>query len=214
MVRMICLANSWRDGGRCVAGISLLSERWIRPIPPGGGPIPDERTPIDGRYLVLLDVVEIDLAEPTFSTRYQRENREMRDTPWRIVGRIEPRTLLAVCRRSPLVLHGPLKTVEPAHLEALDPADWRSLELVHAENVSFVLDPRKKNRWQAKFSLGPHAPEYVLSVTDPEITGRLNYGDRISPRCLLTVSLTEPTAIPEYNLPSLCYKIVAGVIEL
>lgn len=38
VVEMLCLANSVRDGGRCVAGI-VPGIGWVRPVPPGGGPV-------------------------------------------------------------------------------------------------------------------------------------------------------------------------------
>ncbi|MFO0968577.1 MAG: hypothetical protein U0793_23720 [Gemmataceae bacterium] len=31
-VDLICLANSWKHGGRCVAGIKIDGSGWIRPV--------------------------------------------------------------------------------------------------------------------------------------------------------------------------------------
>ena len=62
--------------------------------------------------------------------------------------------------------------------------------------------------------MGQGGPEYRLPVTDPETTLRLGAGERIAPHCLLTVSLTVPIEIGQYHKPKLCYKLVAGVIEL
>jgi hypothetical protein len=55
--------------------------------------------------------------------------------------------------------------------------------------------------------------EYVLKLTDPEATRRLEAGERIGPRCLLTLSLTRPWAGNDPSMLKICYKIVAAVIE-
>jgi hypothetical protein len=161
-----------------------------------------------------LGVVELDLAAPTFATRYQRENREIQGWRWRVVQQVAAVALLQYCSKSSTVLYNRKKVVDPSQLESLAPADWCSLELVHVKNLFFTREPRKQNRWQARFSLGRIGAEYLLSVTDPRATERLNNGDRMSKECLLTVSLTEPIALPQYELPKLCYKLVAAVIEL
>jgi hypothetical protein len=50
-VRILCLANSIREGGRCVAGIDYATGRWVRPVLLGGGPIPVERAFVGNKYL-------------------------------------------------------------------------------------------------------------------------------------------------------------------
>ncbi|MBD0345112.1 MAG: hypothetical protein ICV63_09890, partial [Coleofasciculus sp. Co-bin14] len=32
MTQIICLANSWKHGDRCIAGINSLKGQWIRPV--------------------------------------------------------------------------------------------------------------------------------------------------------------------------------------
>ncbi len=69
MVRMVCLANSWRPGGRCVAGIDLETGEWVRPIPKGGSAIPEDDTHFADHELVPLDVVDVELAPATLETK-------------------------------------------------------------------------------------------------------------------------------------------------
>jgi hypothetical protein len=214
MTRLICLANSRRDGGRCIAGIDLETGRWIRPVPRLGGAIPEERTFLSGKLLEPLDIIEIELDPPTYTTRFQCENRCLKNWNWRLAGRVAPKDIHKYRNNAATVLHGPGKTVEPAELERLPPAKWSSLELVHATNVSFQPDTRKTLRWQAKFSLGPSGPTYCLTITDPEATVLLNRKQAIKPECLLTVSLTEPKELTEFGKPELCYKLVAAVMEM
>jgi len=212
MTRLICLANSWRPGGRCIAGIDAESGEWVRPVPPGGGPIAEGRTRVAGRLLLPLDVVEIELAPPTYSTRFQRENRVVLNWKWRLLGQVTPSEVLRYCSKGRTVLHSSGKVVEPAYMARLPPKDWASLDLVRATNVSFVPDPRKENRWQVSFSMVRFSRKYCLTLTDPEATRRLEGGGQVRSECLLTVSLTEPIAM--HGMPGLCYKLVVAVIEL
>jgi len=211
---MICLANSWREHGRCVAGIRQSSGEWIRPVPRGGGAIPTETIQFDGGELALLDMIEMRVRRPQAITRYQIENRELLDPDWEIVDTVEAADVLQYCSKSPTVLHNHSKVVEPSLLEALPPEQWVSLQLVHTTNVVFRQEPRNQSRWLAEFSLSRLGPDYQIKVSDPIATERLNAGVQLSRDCLLTVSLTEPIAFPQFDLPELCYKVVAAVIEL
>ncbi len=56
--------------------------------------------------------------------------------------------------------------------------------------------------------------DYSLKVTDPDVTRRLENGETISKRSLLTVSMTKPWTPNPQEKPPLCYKVVAAVIEL
>ena len=212
MARLICLANSWRPGGRCVAGIDTATGKWVRPIPRQRGAVPEEYTWLNDRYLGPLDIVEMQLEAPTFRTRFQCENCVVRNWDWRRLGRATVADVLKYCIREETVLHSTTKVVEPVQVEQLPPQEWASLALVHVENVLFDRDSREPDRWHAMFSLGRLGPRYHIKLTDPDATRRLNKGQRIKPACLLTLSLTEPIKMSDH--PELCYKLVAGVIEL
>jgi hypothetical protein len=161
--------------------------------------------------LGLLDVVELDLKPPDFSTRFQRENRQVWNWNWHRVRKAGIDEVLKYACRSGLVLHNRHKVVEPAVLEQMSPKQWVSLQLVHSNNVIFDCDPDKKERWRADFSLGKPGARYYIPVTDPAAAKQLDAGGVIGPDCLLTISLTEPIQV--YDKPELCYKLVAGVIE-
>jgi len=184
----------------------------VRPVPSKGGAIPESRTYLQGRYLDLLDVVELDLEPPDLSTRFQRENRQVRNWNWRRVREAGIDEVLKYASQSGPVLHNRHKVVEPAVLEQMSPKEWVSLQLVHSNNVTFDRDPDKKDRWRADFSLGKSGARYWIPVTDPAAAKRLDEGGVIGPDCLLTISLTEP--VQRHDKPELCYKLVAGVIEV
>jgi hypothetical protein len=213
-MRIVCLANSWRPGGRCVAGIDLETGRWVRPVPRGGGAVLEGRTMIAGAFLKPLDVFEADLAPPRKKDRYQRENREILNYSWRRVGRMTPAELMPFCCEDALLLHSAEKTVVPAELEKLPPEQWTSLALVHVRDARFVPDARNKDRWFVRFTAGRPAAAFHLHLTDPHAMQHLNRGGTIHSECLLCVSLTQPIAYPEYDLAELCYKIVATAIAV
>ena len=86
-VEMLCLANSWKHGGRCVAGI-LDDGSWIRPVSAAGdGGLEASVCRLDsGRAVDALDVVEIALAEPS-PLPHQPENWTVADETWKLVGK-------------------------------------------------------------------------------------------------------------------------------
>ena len=80
LVRFVCLANSYKEGGRCVAGIMLdrfnnpIIENdlptWIRPVSnTGHGEIHKELV----SHIHLLDILETEISE-FVDAGYQSEN--------------------------------------------------------------------------------------------------------------------------------------------
>jgi hypothetical protein len=210
---MICMASSMREGKRCVAGIDMKTGQWIRPVPPGGGGIPNYRVFFDTRDLQPLDVVELTLNPPLGNTKYQRENRVMPAWDWKIVGQATPDQLLPWCDFTAPVLHTATDWVAPSELDKLPPAQWKSLQLVHSARTEFVPDRGGGPRWRIRFRDKAGNP-YSLKITDALVCNRLSRGEKFKSDCLLTVSLTEPWAPADGAKPELCYKLVAAVVEL
>jgi len=76
--RIVCLANSRKVSGRCIAGREILPEGtgdWIRPVSarPSGEISEEERRYEDGTSAQVLDVIDIPLLGPA-SGRNQAEN--------------------------------------------------------------------------------------------------------------------------------------------
>lgn len=213
MARIVCLANSKRPDGRCIAGIDLQTGEWIRPVPRDSDAVPDQRCFVDGRFLSVLDVVEIDVARFKQVPPYQCENRVIRNWNWAILRRFPRASLPQYCDQAVPILHSANDWVLPSVLDALPATEWKSLQLVRPSRLSFERDARDQHRWRARFRVAK-GNEYALKVTDPEATRRLEAGDRIGANCLLTISLTKPWAPPSGTLAERCYKLVAAVIEL
>ncbi|HUE73266.1 MAG TPA: hypothetical protein VMP01_20480 [Pirellulaceae bacterium] len=213
MTRLVCLANSERPGGQCVAGIDLDSGEWIRPIPRDVDAIPTARCLIGGKFLTLLDIIEVDLVRPRDTPRFQRENRIIKTWDWSIVGRFRKSDLASYCDNSTPILHSTDDRVSPRVLERLSPLEWASLQLVKPRKLRFEHDYWDERRWRARLE-DAAGNEYYLKITDATITRRLESGDQVSSKSLLTVSLAKPWAPRDGSKPELCYKIVAAVIEL
>lgn len=76
--RIICLANSYKNGGRCVAGIEIVNNQfgpWIRPVSnrPARAINIAEHTCADGTPCKPLDILDIDFGQPV-PEGYQSEN--------------------------------------------------------------------------------------------------------------------------------------------
>lgn len=213
MAELICLANSIRHDGRCVAGIDIESGRWVRPVGSPGSGVATSKVFIGGDELALLDVFEVPLLNDPLHDEYQRENRLIGRGAWRITGQVDPEDLLPFCEDDAVVLHNHSDRVSPDYLESLGQTEWQSLQLVHARDVRFGRDYYDRNRWRASFEDGSGHHLY-LKITDPVASDRLRTGDGLASECVLTVSLAGPWAPPDGQQEERCYKLVAGVIEM
>jgi len=223
-VSLICLANSRKPGGRCVAGIRTDNGEWVRPV---------SRTHSQGTLRLeviqltndgdpqLLDLIRIDLDQPCPS-RFQPENWYADRVPWKLEQRPADNVVIASL---PLALGPTLlgDTQAATHATAFTDAPApASLTLVRkrATEISWerTVNTGQNPRVVAHFSLSNQP--YALIVTDPLIESRmyswkqatyqssaLGFGDESD--ILLTVSMAEP-----FQLNNRCYKLVAGVAAI
>ena len=220
--RIVCLANSRKLSGRCVAGRELAGEKaagpWIRPVSArlSQEVSEHERQYEDGSDPRVLDIVSV----PVLARKpdeWQTENWTLdAERCWKKLGSFSwfdlPRLLDPP---EPLWIDGH-STYSGANdkvpLDLLDSVS-SSLRLVHLEGLRLcVFAPgeafgNSKRRVQARFS---HAgSEYRIWVTDPvyerkylsKLDGKYQIGE-----CYLTVSLGE-------TYGRACYKLAAAVIE-
>jgi hypothetical protein len=218
---IVCLANSRKLNGRCVAGREVVGGQpagWIRPV--SGRPSQEvseyERQYDDGSDPRVLDIIDVPLLRPD-PKMYQQENwrldpkiywvRTGRAT-WKQLGRlVEPNTSLWTNGCS--TYHGRNDVVPVATANTLS----SSLTLIRVSKVQLVVfSPGEafgnpKRRVQARFSLA--STEYRLWVTDPDYERRYlarPNGSHDLAQCLLTISLGEP-------YKDECSKLVAAIIE-
>jgi hypothetical protein len=216
---IVILANSFKHGGRCVAGISMRSDDWVRPVSthPHGELYPYHYR-VDGQDVELLDVVGFEHGDIARDP-CQPENVEVGDGRWWRTGRLgledAARTLRPKLADGPRLL-GNRGAAMPEE-EALRGVD-ASLALVWPEEVEFRLDPPREGmarlRPRVKFTLGDQ--DYDLPLTDTSVRPKLirkglgtydcaDLGLDLGVAPLLTVSLAEPRE-------GWCTKLVAAVM--
>jgi len=219
--RIVCLANSRKLTGRCIAGIELRDGRrqgWIRPVSAREHEEVSEyeRQYEDGSDPRPLDVMDVPLLEPR-PKDHQQENWLLDPgSYWRRVGRLEWHDLHALAdpvQRLWVDGHstytGMNDRIPQAHIVGVE----SSLCLIHVDRVMLsVFSPGKafgnsKRRVQGGFSLG--SAQYRLWVTDPvyerEYLARPD-GSYEAGESYLTVSLGEP-------YQGDCYKLIAAIME-
>jgi hypothetical protein len=220
--RIICLANSRKRGGRCVAGVELVDEEpagWIRPISAHDHEaVPsEEREYENGGDPQILDVIDVPVLKPVPSA-FQTENWRLDPKYyWAKVGQLEPTDLADMVDDD-----GPLWLNTSSTIAGLNdrvPATTAngltsSLRLVHVPAMQLsVFKPGAdygnfKRRVQARFELG--GDEYRLWVTDSDYEPRFKAhddGDYDLGPSYLTISLAKP------DDDGYAYKLVAAIIE-
>ncbi len=219
--QIICLANSRKLRGRCIAGREWSEEQgagsWIRPVSARAnqGVSEYERQYKDGSDPRVLDIINIPVLEPQ-PKGYQTENWLLDpNCYWEKTGTLSPRELpelvdpiAALWIDGQSTYHGQNNKIL---LESADRvAD--SLRLIHVKRMNLAVFKHgeafgnPKRRVQGQFT---HADtEYKLQVTDPTYEraylakpdGSYNIGE-----CYLTISLGEP-------FKGTCYKLIAAII--
>ena len=219
--RIICLANSRKISGRCVAGKEIADSRiqgWIRPVSvrATGELSEEERRYEDGTDPKLLDVIDIWMREPK-PHGFQTENHVIDDNLyWALVRKATPAELAA----SVDAAGGPLwdnqsSSYNGQHDRVEETAAIRhgnSLRLIHVNDLALSVGVEgaefgnAKRKVRGRFSL--HGAHYLLSVTDPLIERRFFLGANgqyeIGP-ATLCISLGDP-------YQGYAYKLIAGVI--
>jgi putative nucleic acid modification protein with dual OB domain len=205
MARIVCLANSYKEGGRCIAGIDIDTSEWVRPVSnQAGGTLPTD----DVSSISILDVVEVSLGGDAPDEGCQPENRLVCGK-WKKISKMEPKDLLDYCEDNRVILHNFEKSIPIEYFRTLPRERWKSLQLVHQTNITFEYKVWPERReYKTCLRLNDGKPLY-LSITDPNIRCRLDNNEKISKNCIITVSLATP-----WEKDNKCYKVVAGVIEL
>ncbi len=221
--RIVCLANSRKEGDRCIAGMELLERGgrggWVRPVSDREDEAVNERERQyeDGSEPAILDVINVPVREAR-PKGYQQENWLLDPVHrWRKVRRVAPQALEhLVDPAGPLWVAGhhtnhgrndrlPLERAGSLH---------SSLRLIRIGKLKLdVFAPGIeygdfKRRIKGRFRLA--GEEYGLWVTDPvyeqTYLNRPNDSYQLGD-CFLTVSLGEP-------YQGFAYKLIAAIIEL
>ena len=233
--KMICLANSFKHGGRCIAGFKTDGSGWLRPISSkfDGTLYEEHYTLANGQEPQLFNIIKIECTQPR-PEWHQPENWIISNRRWQLVGyptREQLNNLLAKeikrATNSPTLLSNQSDRIEWDLQHNPPPA---SLCLIHPPTIQWQLSTKpysNKKKFRAIFSL--QETQYNLGITDPiwqNILNQLPDGEYTSEqivdqlelenfnpdRFLLTISLSEPFQPSELD-PIYCFKLVAAVIN-
>lgn len=207
--RMLCLANSRKFNGRCVAGL-LADGSWMRPVTATeDGSLAPAMCMLDiGRPVQSLDVVlvSVEYRDPRL---HQPENWIVADGPWRFLrtrNLSEVRDFLdGVLTDDPELLGTRTNKVTWAELRQNPPSS--SLALVKAARPVFTRNPHKRSQRRARFK--HHGSTYDLPITFDIELPDADQDHRSASDWYFTISLGEPWE----EQGSDCFKLVAGALE-
>lgn len=232
-VTFMCLANSRKLSGRCVAGIQPGGEGWIRVVSrsSSGTLSRSHYTFADGRQVALFDVVEVDVArarpEPHQPENWMlgREGRSWIDwmlgpPRWKLLEKVSGAGALPLLEKSLFFASNLLgdnrDRVNYSNFDG-NPAA-ASLTLVEPSDIRWRISQLLGGRRQTRTSFTVDGRSFDLPVTDPDWERRLSllpsgiHGSEEveisrTDRVFFTISLGEP-----FN--GECFKLVSAVIVL
>ena len=219
--RIVCLANSRKRGGRCVAGKELTPEGraggWIRPVSSRKDEEVSERERCysDGGDPRVLDIIDVPLLSPRPKT-YQQENWLLNPHHrWARVGgatwddlRVMTDSDQSLWINGYSTANGHNDRVPTDAAAALD----HSLRLIRVDALTVTVS--EPSRPSADFpilrgSFRYHGDDYCFRITDPESeSGSLNlpHGEYPVGERYLVISLGEP-------FEGYAYKLIATIIK-
>lgn len=169
-IEFVCLANSYKEGGRCIAGIVLENgnpimqngnAKWIRPVcETAHGEVPV--------YVVfhinLLDIVEIDVTS-SVPDSYQSENVLFDIYSVKIINKFLPSNIGSLCDYSQTTLFGNKGgAVTPENAQLLS----NSLRMVKVFNSNVVEKIYADNpNLKLRLSFTFNGNSYEIPITDP-----------------------------------------------
>jgi ATP-dependent DNA helicase RecQ len=216
---IICLANSRKYSGVCIAGKEWLATgpgQWIRPVSVKvtGELTPEAITLEDGGVPKLLDVIEVSLAKAR-PKAYQPENHVVSGGHWRRKGIYPASRLQELCDEvDSLWIDGYGSRNgrnDRMPLDLLIQAGLASLLFVRIEALSISVQEGTKGLKQVRANFTHRETDYCLPVTDPLVERQYlrkeigRYPLNVQ-QTYLTLSISEP-------FEGFCYKLVAGVIS-
>ena len=220
-VEILCLANSRKLMGRCVAGLNISTMQWVRPVSTSSdGTLSAHQCILEsGDEVTVLDVIKVSLIRPR-PDPYQPENWVLANEPWHLVRRLTPVAADGVLARvtvSGPEIFGNRSDRVASEVLRQTPAQ-ASLVLVAPENIQWHVTANIKGKRQNRAYFKLQDCFYDLPITDlkweerlavlhPGFHSRDVAGLRSSDRVLFTLSLGEP-----FN--GNCFKLVAAVIIL
>lgn len=211
--RFVCLANSYKEGGRCVAGILLDRKnnpiienghpKWIRPVSlTNHGEIPTDLV----SHIDLLTIIEIEILDYV-GEGHQSENVLFDENSILEVERLPISSLGRLCDHTKQQIFGNKgKAVAEEHNDRLD----HSLMLIRTTDFEFFEKPneQKPGATQIRLAFSYHEIPYEFTITDPIFL----HDFRRNPQCVVGTKELFLTLSLAGKWQNWYHKLVAGVI--
>lgn len=215
-MKLVCLANSTKLGGRCVAGKQLIEGKvgpWIRPVStPEGGSIVNPQYYRTSAPIAVMDVIELEVVKRVPYLEYQQENVLVKLSGWKKDGEYRWDKLHEVVDSPSPLWCGDGEKNDRIKLEKAQKLR-SSLRLIKVtEPDIFVQYDGFRNVLRTRFVY--EDVEHNLAITDPmakeKYLGRSGGIPKFS-EAYYCVSIGEPLKL--YDGVDHCFKMVAAVIE-
>jgi hypothetical protein len=220
-VRVLCLANSYKDGGRCIAGIDVETCLWVRPVHrrEGGAYRVEELRYDNGAPLEVGDVFSFVPDEPAPSFYHPEDVIAAPDWTFeRYATRKDYQIAERLSVTGPQLLGSYGTSIDcPSGPDQKLKSSLAAVSLTAAK-LRFQKERGSdgKIRKRARFAL--RGTSYDLPITDPALLQKLAALDEgehppmalglAGKSLLLTISLAEP-----WDRNNRCYKLVASIIS-
>jgi len=167
-IRIVCLANSYKEGGRCVAGIKVDESgnpekpiKWIRPVcATTEGEIPTQLV----QNLCPLDIIQFEKTADAPKV-FQTENILFDEKSLQINGKFKQDKLNELCNQRQFLLFGnKTKAVEQEEAKKLN----HSLTMLYTEHFKvYEHQYEDKVRPQIRLRFSFDIYSYDFPITDP-----------------------------------------------
>jgi len=223
--RMVCLANSWRGGERCVAGREWKNGEigdWIRPIHSlQDGAVNKSERQYEGNVEPrVLDILDLSLQMPNPDTNFNEIDHQSENwlldssVKWKKFSRMKPDNLDALAKPEipDLWIAGSSSRYGKNDKIPSDVGDelTRSIGVVQLERVKIVvpkyINRNPENKVRACFTY--KGEEYKLSITDDEFMSRVKKKrdcEFTIPKCYATISVVKLSDNGDF------YRLVAAI---
>jgi hypothetical protein len=215
-VRFVCLANSYKEGGRCIAGIVIDNNdkpvfekgrrKWVRPIcHTPHGEVPAQLVP----HIKILDIIEIEVTGYTEEKSYQSENVFFNEGSIRVTGAYPVHKLDALCEDKKYVFGTRYPSVNDEVISELN----YSLLFIRTSQFEVIEKTFEDSPGKIKIRLvfSYNEIRYDFSVTDPVFIHQYQKNQEFLEnftQLYLTLSLGV-----KWPATNRYYKLVAGVIN-
>lgn len=216
---IVCLANSYRGGVRCVAGKEITGGNignWIRPVSNLEGEEIQEYKCHDGQELKLLDIIDVPVIKHC-PKDHQKENwlldTEALGEIWQKKGRLKWSQLQSLKDKTDILWSD--EWIEQRGMNdriSNDDVKKDSLRLIHVNELTIISKSRYNGGRSVQAYFQHNSIDYQFWVTDPECINK-HKRDREDAKVELDESYLTVSLGLRYEKDNFCYKLVAGVME-